>query len=1000
MSKIDFEAVPLMEAPVAVVDVDCRNATAERNFACLGMARALNEIYEDAPETRVVWQPDVYWEASQIAERMAITTVIDVGCGNGEKLCHYFPEERFRTVGLDFQGSLSLVRAAFPERRWIECDLTSQDDLARAARTLAVDGPALFVLSDVIEHLADPLPLLAWLRSFLLRDPRNRLVISTPDRLQQGYADENGKPANDAHLREWSLDELSCFLVSSGFEIVRRGLTRMNQFDSGFSTILFELACTRDGYLSFLKQAGLIYDDALPRHLLVTTEYAGLHSTGGIGTFVAEQRLTYGSDATLCLFAGAVADIDAQLIRQLALVTPADLFDGADIGSLPLEDRILRAVQQLLFYFPDLDSIQYGDYQGIGCRIAQAKRAGMLPQSVEVIVHCHGVTHYLENAHESWFGTSHVGVAEREKISVEKADRVVFPTEFLRDLYEEIGFLIAPERITMLRYPYHAPVAEQKPAERVDTLIFFGKRSTMKGYGLFLQALARDDAGMWKALGIRTITIIGPNVDHSAENAALLDALKLEYDVEEFTNLDRSAAMEAIHQRAPRSICVMPYLADNHPLALLDVTYSTALPCMVRAGGVADLIPAEYRKVLMSTPDDTALRKVMTDLIEMPFVERGRLQADFLRAMLDKQNEINENVKVFPPPRVAAAGGPEIGRASIIVPVFNTPIQYLEDLAYALNRQTVIPEEVIFVDDASHGDYHSQLAEALQKAMHVPYRLLRHRENKGLAGARNTGLAAAKSKYVINVDSDDVPLNDFVRDITRALESDDDVVAATPYLQAFDDEPDFNRARKGGYVYRPLGDGVIASQLDNLLGHANSGFKREALLEYGGWDATSKSMWEDWALYLKITSDGKKIAVIPKIGCLYRVRTTSMLRTYRAWPAMCRLARNMEGLPRFENFRLQAMMRYLRETEASQNALHAQVAGLNGHIASLEARLSEQQKQLDRASMRAVRRAADGIARYPALYAVLRRGGLLGWKAARYLVRQRRQWRADKRQDF
>ncbi|MCL4652622.1 glycosyltransferase [Burkholderia multivorans] len=1000
MSKIDFEAVPLMEVPITVVDVDCRNATSERNFACLGAARALNEIYEDAPETRVVWQPDVYWEASQIAERNAITTVIDVGCGNGEKLVHYFPEERFRTVGLDFQGSLSLVRAAFPERRWIECDLTSQDDLAGAARMLPIDGPVLFILSDVIEHLADPLPLLAWLRSFLLRDSRNRLVISTPDRLQQGYADENGKPANDAHLREWSLEELSCFLASSGFEIVRRGLTRMNQFDPGFSTLLFELACTHDGYLSFLKQAGLIYDDALPRHLLVTTEYAGLHSTGGIGTFVAEQRLTYGSGVTLCLFAGEATDIDAELIRQLALVTPTDLLDGADIASLPLEDRILRAVQQLLFYFPDLDSIQYGDYQGIGCRIAQAKRAGILPQSVEVIVHCHGVTHYLENAHESWFGTSHVGVAEKEKISVEKADRVVFPTEFLRELYDETGFRIAPERITMLRYPYHAPVAEQKPAERIDTLVFFGKRSTMKGYGLFLQALAGDNVGMWKELGVRTITIIGPNVDHSAENAVLLDALKLQYNVEEFTNLNRSAAMEAIRQRATRSICVMPYLADNHPLALLDVTYSNGLPCMVRAGGVKDLFPAEYRKTLMSAPDDTALRNAIVHLIRMPVAERGRLQTEFLRAMLNKQNQINESVKAFPPTHLPAAGSRKTGRATIIVPVFNTPISYLEDLAYALNRQTVAPEEAIFVDDASHGDYHQQLAEALKATLHIPYRLLRHRENKGLAGARNTGLAAAKSKYVINVDSDDVPLNDFVRDITRALESDDDVVAATPYLQAFDDEPDFNRARKGGYVYRPLGDGVIASQLDNLLGHANSGFKREALLEYGGWDETSKSMWEDWALYLKITSSGKKIAVIPKIGCLYRVRASSMLRTYRTWPAMCRLARNMDGLPRFENFRLQAMMRYLRETESSKSALRTQIDGLNTYVASLEEQSAAQQRQLDRASMRAMRRAADGIARYPALYAVLRRGGLLGWKAARYFVRHRRQWRADKRQDF
>jgi GT2 family glycosyltransferase len=979
MSKIDFEAVPLVEARAAAIIPDCRDTTIERNFACAGEARALNVIYQDTPVARVIWQPDVYWEAARLAESLGVKTVIDVGCGNGEKLVHHFPNETFNTIGLDFQGSLSLVRSAFPERRWVECDLTSQDDLLRATTELSIDGPVLLILSDVIEHLVEPLPVLAWLRRLLLRDRRNRLVVSTPDRLQQGYASEDAKPGNDAHLREWSVAELSQFLASAGFQIERCGLTRMNQFDPGFSTLFVELSCEREHYLAFLKQAGLIGHDTFPRHLLVTTEYAGLHNTGGIGTFVAEQRLTYGDGAAICLFAGDVAEIDKEHIRKNALVTPCDLLDVADIAHLPIEDRILRAVQQLLFYFPDLDTIQYGDYQGLGCRIAQAKRAGMLPQTVEVIVHCHGSTHYLENAHESWFGSTHIGVAEREKISVEKADRVVFPTAFLRDLYAEIGIEIAPERVVMLRYPYHAPVPKRCAAAKVDTLVFFGKRSSMKGYGLFLRALALGDMSKWKQLGVHTITFIGPNVDHSAENAAILAELKREYQVEELTDLNRSAAMEAVYQRAHRSICVMPYLADNHPLALLDVAFSTALPCMVRAGGVIDLFPSDHRHALMSLPEEGALRETLLGLIKMAIGERDRLHASFLQAMVAKQEQINNQVKAFPPEQTIVAARPQSGRATIIVPVFNTPIAYLKDLAYALNHQTTIPEEVIFVDDASQGTYHAQLIDALEATLRVPYRVLRHMENKGLAGARNTALAAAKTEFVINVDSDDVPLNDFVRDITRVLASDDDVIAATPYLQAFDDEPDFNRLRKGAYVYRPLGDGVIASQLDNLLGHANSGFKREALLDYGGWDESSKSMWEDWALYLKITSSGKKIAVLPKVGCLYRVRASSMLRTYRTWPAMRRLAMNMEGLPRFENFRLQAMMRQYRESETA----------LNSKVAALNAQVAAQQGQLDRASMRAVRRLADGVARHQWLFSALRKGGLLGWRTARYFARRR-----------
>lgn len=262
--------------------------------------------------------------------------------------------------------------------------------------------------------------------------------------------------------------------------------------------------------------------------------------------------------------------------------------------------------------------------------------------------------------------------------------------------------------------------------------------------------------------------------------------------------------------------------------------------------------------------------------------------------------------------------------------------------------------------------------------------MIRHAENKGLAAARNTALAAATTEYVINVDSDDVPLNDFVRDISRALASCDDVIAATPYLAAFDDEDDFNRLRKGGYVYRPLGDGVIASQVDNNLGHANSGFKRAPLLLFGGWDESSKSMWEDWALYLKITSSGKKIAVVPKAGCLYRVRASSMLRTYSTWPAMRRLARNMEGLPRFENFRLQSMMRY-------QHAQGVELEALRVQFYNQQVAFSTQQGQLARASVRAVMRLTDRISRYPRIFSVLKKSGVITWKSVRYIARRGRQ---------
>ncbi len=849
------------------------------------------------------------------------------------------------------------------------------------------------ILSDVIEHLTDPRPLVAWMRAQLITRPGSRLVVSTPDRTLLDYEDVNGRPENKSHVREWSITELERYFVSSGLEVIRSGHTRANQYDPVISTIFIECTCSEEFYKTFLNNVGLLHGDDWPQHLLVTTEYAGIHNTGGIGTFVREQRESYGYDKSLCLFGGIADGLTQEILRTEKLVSTAMLLVDSEIHSLPLEDQLLKAVQQLLFYFPDLSTIQYGDYQGIGCRIAQAKQTGLLPQTIRIIVHCHGITHYLENAHEFWLGLSHAGTAEKEKISVEGADLVVFPTTFLRKLYAEAGINVPAENNFLLRYPLHSSASKLDPSTKIDTLIFYGKRSRMKGYDLLLDCLVDADVEQWKKAGITTICLIGPTVHGSQETDPMLEVLREHYQVEEFCNLSRQQAINVLHERAHRAICLMPYLGDNHPYALLDVALSTTVPLMVNAGGVPEMIPENFRNICLADPNALSLRVRMHDLLALSPDEFHDLRTSFVSTMAQAQKHINELVKAFPGDQQPKVLSGETGEATIIVPVFNTPLDYIEDLIFGLNNQSLKPAEVVFVDDTSEEDYVAGLQTLVKEHLLLPYRIIRHPQNKGLAGARNTGLAAVKSEFIINIDSDDVPLNDFVRDIVFALRSNPQHVAAVPYLCAFDDGTDFNIVRSGMYVYRPLGDGVIASQLDNQLGHANAGFRASTLREFGGWDESSKAMWEDWALYLKLTAAGRKIAIIPKIGCLYRVRPQSMLRTYKTWPAMRRLANNMLGLPRYENFRLQAMLRSYRDIAAHEAELRHRLGALQAEFSILQQEVNVSRLELNRGGARAVRNLANRLAKYPALFDVLSKCGRTGWKILRRLSQLARRLR-------
>lgn len=93
-------------------------------------------------------------------------------------------------------------------------------------------------------------------------------------------------------------------------------------------------------------------------------------------------------------------------------------------------------------------------------------------------------------------------------------------------------------------------------------------------------------------------------------------------------------------------------------------------------------------------------------------------------------------------------------RLSIIVPFYNVE-KYIEQCIRSLYDQDIPQEEyeVICVDDCSP-DGSRAIVERLQ-AEYPTLRLIIHESNKKLGGARNTGLRAAKGKYIWFVDSDD-----------------------------------------------------------------------------------------------------------------------------------------------------------------------------------------------------------------------------------------------------
>ena len=89
---------------------------------------------------------------------------------------------------------------------------------------------------------------------------------------------------------------------------------------------------------------------------------------------------------------------------------------------------------------------------------------------------------------------------------------------------------------------------------------------------------------------------------------------------------------------------------------------------------------------------------------------------------------------------------------SIIIPIYKVPEKYLRKCIESAKKQTLKEIEIILIDDESPDDCGRICDEYAQDDKRI--RVI-HQKNKGLCGARNSGVREARSKWITFVDGDD-----------------------------------------------------------------------------------------------------------------------------------------------------------------------------------------------------------------------------------------------------
>ena len=184
-----------------------------------------------------------------------------------------------------------------------------------------------------------------------------------------------------------------------------------------------------------------------------------------------------------------------------------------------------------------------------------------------------------------------------------------------------------------------------------------------------------------------------------------------------------------------------------------------------------------------------------------------------------------------------------------------------------------IPDEVLLVDDGSHGRATLNAIEELQReaeTRRLPLRLVRQK-NRGLAAARNAGLEVATCDFISFLDGDDIIEPAFYRMALELLGKYPQLggVAAWSLCLGPGDTIGFWNAPQPELPFLYAENCVFVPCM-----------ARTALLrELDGYDTSQRYNYEDWELSCRMLASEWPIIILPAYLQKYFIRHDSLLRT-------------------------------------------------------------------------------------------------------------------------
>ena len=224
-----------------------------------------------------------------------------------------------------------------------------------------------------------------------------------------------------------------------------------------------------------------------------------------------------------------------------------------------------------------------------------------------------------------------------------------------------------------------------------------------------------------------------------------------------------------------------------------------------------------------------------------------------------------------------SAAFPEPRKFSILVPLYNTPEKYLEEMISSVKNQTYPDWELCLADgsDEKHSYVQSVCEEEANGDPRIHYEKLP--ENKGISGNTNECIRMASGDWFALFDHDDLLHPSALYEMMK-------VISSRPADLIYTDENTFSETPKDAFNphfkpdYAP--DNLRAN---NYICHFTA-FKRELLDKAGGGFIPEFDGSQDHDLILRLTEQAEHIVHIPKILYYWRAHKGSTAEAIQAKP--------------------------------------------------------------------------------------------------------------------